>query len=96
MRIKDREIVSRVLRAAAVSALFALFIGGLFLFTFHVDALATACTATMMAFWIFFSVLYVATVHKSAATLESEWRCRLEEQRQARATILALKIARRK
>ena len=95
--------MSRVLRAAAISALFALFLGGLVVFSYHLqyrgkpnppgldNALVFATTMTMVTFWIIFLVLYVATVHKSRTTLEFEEQARLEERRRVERTKEALK-----
>jgi len=40
----------------------------------------------MVTFWMFFIVLYIATVHKSRKSLEFEHRARWEERRRAERT----------
>jgi hypothetical protein len=101
MRAKDPERRSRLLRAAAASALFSGFVGALIVFSWYQggnrgwlkspELTMIAATAIMMMFWMLFIPLYIFTVHKSRKTVEFEHQARLEEQRRAERTREALK-----
>jgi len=103
MRAKDPDKRSRLLRAAATSAFLAGSLGAFVLFCIYLShreatgparwdqALFISATLIMVAFWITFLVLYVATVRKSRSTLEFERYARLEEQRKTARTREALR-----